>query len=115
MLERNFTVPYNQRVLFTRGAFHRDNPVLGNLLAGAREGTRPNRALVFVDDHVSQANPTLLTDVANFASAHADRVALAGSPILLPGGEACKNDIKLVDLCWRAIHEAALDRHSMVF
>jgi 3-dehydroquinate synthase len=34
---------------------------------------------------------------------------------VIQGGEASKNDFRLVEQCWRAINEAALDRHSYVF
>jgi 3-dehydroquinate synthase len=40
---------------------------------------------------------------------------MAGEPVILPGGEPCKNDFALVQQCWQAINDAALDRHSYIF
>lgn len=115
MLERRFSVDYAQRVLFTRDVFARGNETLRNLLADAKEGSRVTKALVFVDSHVLAANPSLPAALQAYATAHADVFTLAGPPVTVPGGEACKNDFAQVENCWRAINEAYLDRHSFVF
>ena len=31
---------------------------------------------------------------------------MAADPLVIPGGEACKNDFRLIEQCWRAINEA---------
>ncbi|MCB1228531.1 MAG: 3-dehydroquinate synthase, partial [Verrucomicrobiales bacterium] len=98
------------RVLFTRHVFAPGNPLLRDLLA--RE--EPVRLLVFVDDQVAQALPELVASIQGYAEAHADFLTLAAAPVLLPGGEGCKNDFRHVEHCWREIHEAGLDRHSCV-
>jgi 3-dehydroquinate synthase len=115
MLERQFSVEYAQRVLFTRDAFARGNDVLRDLLAGAKEGSRVTTALVFVDSHVLEAKPGLTGALKAYAAAHADVFSLAAEPVVIPGGEACKNDFALVERCWKAINDAMLDRHSFVF
>ncbi|MCW0221221.1 MAG: 3-dehydroquinate synthase, partial [Prosthecobacter sp.] len=73
------------------------------------------RVLIFVDDHVASANPNLLDNIRSYARTHAEVLDLAREPIILPGGESCKNDFSLVQHCWQAINDAALDRHSYVF
>jgi 3-dehydroquinate synthase len=115
MLERTFTVAYTQRVLFTRGIFDRANVVLRDLLTGAKETGNPTKALVLVDGHVADSYPALITSVADYAKTHADVFTLAAEPVIVTGGEACKNDFSLVERCWAAINDAALDRHSFVF
>ncbi len=115
MLERTFRVEYAQRVLFTRGVFERGNAVLRNLMAGAREGTRVTKALVFMDSHVAEAMPELLPALESYAGAHAEVFTLAAPAVVVPGGEVCKNDFAIVQECWEAISEAGLDRHSLVF
>lgn len=114
MLERTFTVEYAQRVLFTRDMFGRDNHVLRNLLASAREGDRVTKALVFVDSHVAEARPDLLPALEAYANAHAAVFSLAAPAVIVPGGETCKNDFAMVQQCWEAISDACLDRHSLV-
>jgi 3-dehydroquinate synthase len=72
------------------------------------------RVLVFVDDRVVAANAGLLASIPAYARAHAEVMELAGEPVVVPGGEGCKNDFERVEQCWRAIEEAMLDRHSYV-
>jgi 3-dehydroquinate synthase len=115
MMESQFSVEYAQRVLFTRDVFAHGNRMLRELLAGAKEGNRVTKALVFVDSHVLAAHPSLPEELKSYAAAHADVFSLAGPPVIIPGGEPCKNDFALVERCWHAINDAYLDRHSFVF
>ncbi|MEZ0387395.1 MAG: 3-dehydroquinate synthase [Verrucomicrobium sp.] len=118
MLEKRFHVEYTQRVLFTRHAFDVENKTLRQLVLAAREGEgdgRPTKALAFIDSHVAQANPRLLTDLEDYAAAHADAFTLAAPSVIIPGGEPCKNDFGLVQECWQQINDAGIDRHSQVF
>lgn len=114
MLQRKITVDYTHRILFTRDAFADANTVVRDLLSLDGVG-RPAKVLVFVDSRVALANPKLVRQVMSYASAHLDVLHLAAEPLVIPGGEACKNDFRLIEQCWRAINEAALDRHSYVF
>ncbi|MEI6535778.1 MAG: 3-dehydroquinate synthase [Verrucomicrobiaceae bacterium] len=115
MLERHFKISHTQRVLFTRDVFDHKNTTLRDLLDSAKEGSCVTRALVFVDSHVNDARPELLLELKSYAAAHADVFSLAGTPVNVTGGEACKNDFSLVEKCWAAINDAGLDRHSFVF
>ncbi len=112
MSEHVIPLAHTHRVLFTRDVFAPGNPILADLLAGA--GGKKPRLLVFVDDHVAAARPGLVAQIQAHASAHGEVMELAADPVILPGGEACKNDFRLVERCWRAIHDALLDRHSYV-
>ena len=108
-------MPYSQRVLFTREVFAVGNDMLRNLVAGARENGGVAKVLVFIDSHVLNAGPDLEQKIHNYAAAHADVLSLAGGIVIVPGGESCKNDFTYVQECWKAINDAALDRHSFVF
>lgn len=115
MLERQFKVPHTQRVIFTRDVFHHANATLRDLLSAAKEGSRVTRALVFIDSQVNDTRPALLSDLECYAANHSDVFELSGPPVVITGGEACKNNFSLVEKCWAAINDAALDRHSFVF
>jgi 3-dehydroquinate synthase len=114
MTEKKIRLEYAHRILFTRNVFAPGNATIRDLLL-LDSPIKVPRVLVFVDDHVAQANPALLTDIAAYARAQAEVLDLAAAPIVIPGGEPCKNDFSLVQSCWQSIHEAALDRHSYVF
>ncbi|MGI8605065.1 MAG: 3-dehydroquinate synthase [Verrucomicrobiales bacterium] len=105
-LERPITLKLNHRVYFTRGAFASDNYVLGPLIEG--------KVLIFIDGGVAEANPRLLHEIDLFFERRSGGSRLVGRPIVLPGGEACKNNWKLVEKIWASINDAGLDRHSTV-
>ena len=115
MLERKFSIEYAQRVLFTRGVFDVSNIALRDLLSAAREAGCKTKAIAFVDSHVAAAIPQIVSDLETYATAHSDVFTLAVTPIIINGGESCKNDFSQVQHCWQAINDAGIDRHSFVF
>lgn len=115
MLERKFQIEYAQRVLFTRQVFDVANTCLRDLIASARTSGRASKVFAFIDSHVAEANPHLKLALEDYVAAHADVMKLAGAPVIVMGGEGCKNDFTLVEQCWKVINEASVDRHSYVF
>jgi 3-dehydroquinate synthase len=113
MIEHAIQVTHTHRILFTRGVFAPGNVTLRELLL-VDAGVKVPRVLVFVDDRVVAANAGLLASIPAYARAHAEVMELAGEPVVVPGGEGCKNAFERVEQCWRAIEEAMLDRHSYV-
>jgi 3-dehydroquinate synthase len=114
MMEKKIRLEYAHRILFTRNVFAPGNATIRDLLLLDHPVKVP-RVLIFLDDHVAQANPTLLADITGYARSQAEVLDLAAEPVVIPGGEPCKNDFALVQQCWQAINDAALDRHSYVF
>ena len=114
MQERQIRLEHTHRILFTRDVFMPRNTTVRDLITRDAPHKLP-RVLIFVDEAVANANRDLLDDIVGYGEAHADAFTLTDEPIVIPGGEACKNDLRLVECCWDAINEAALDRHSYVF
>jgi 3-dehydroquinate synthase len=114
MQERQIRLEHSHRILFTRDVFMPRNTTVRDLITRDAPHKLP-RVLIFVDEAVANANRDLLDDIVGYGQAHADAFTLTDEPIVIPGGEACKNDLRLVECCWDAINEAALDRHSYVF
>lgn len=114
MLEKKIRIEHTHRILFTRDVFMPRNNMVRDLVSLDHPHKLP-RVLVFVDQAVSDANRDLLDDIVAYGQVHADAFTLADMPVVIPGGEVCKNDLRLVECCWDAIHDAALDRHSYVF
>jgi 3-dehydroquinate synthase len=113
MIQHAIQLSYTHRILFTRSVFAAENGTLRDLLL-MDGGQKVPRVLVFVDDRVAEANPGLLDAISGYARAHSEVMELAAAPLLMAGGEACKNDFSLVERCWRAMQDAMLDRHSYV-
>jgi 3-dehydroquinate synthase len=108
---QRFAVQYEYPVYFTRQVFAGDNPTFAEAL-GASAGSPPRKFLAIVDDGVARAWPRLTADIEAYAASRRDRLELAGPPLVVPGGERCKNDASLVELVLRRLSELGIDRHS---
>ena len=89
MIERPIQIEFQHRVLFTSGVFGVENPTLLELL---QDPGRVARALVVIDSSVAASDPELVDRVREYFSAHPGILKLAGEPLIVAGGEACKND-----------------------
>jgi 3-dehydroquinate synthase len=112
MIERNIQMDYRHRVVFTHGVFDVGNRVLRDELAG--EGGGVSRALVLVDEGLLRKNENLVESIEAYATAHPAEIELVSRPVILPGGEACKNEWRLVESVWDEINRHGLCRHSYV-
>ena len=107
----SFAVPFRYSVHFTDGVFEPENRVLVDAVRRLEPGRR-HRLLVVVDDGVERAHPGLLRALQRYVVAHADALALAAEPLLVPGGEACKNDPAIVAGLHERMAAVGLDRQS---
>jgi 3-dehydroquinate synthase len=112
-IEQRIDVSWDFPVVFTHALFDPANPVLVNTL-DRRSEHRRHRAMIFIDSQVANALPNLRQQAADYFAAHPERLELVSSPITVPGGEAIKNDIALVDQYIRRLLDAHLDRQSFV-
>jgi 3-dehydroquinate synthase len=108
-----FAVPYRFPVHFTRAAWEPGNPLVADVIRRL-EPARRHRMLVVLDDHVARAQVGLASAIRRYCEAYGNSLELVSSPVLVPGGEACKNDLahpfKLLEL----FNEIGLDRQSCV-
>src|ERR1700733_11225571 len=108
-IERTISVAFAHRVFFTRAVFSPANPLLAEILA-TKGSDRRAKTLVVIDQNVARAFPKLPDEITRyFASSSAQLVA---SPLVVPGGEAVKNNRDLVDQLYREIQRHGIDRHS---
>ena len=108
-----FSVPFEFPLEFTRGVFDIANPLFANVISRL-EPERRHRVLFVIDDRLAHANPNLHDALLGYVSAFEDRIALAGPPVLVTGGEAVKNDIAHPLQLLRTINELGLDRQSFI-
>ena len=113
MIERPIHLEFAHRVVFTRDAFSPSNSSLSDILARAGD-SMTHRVIVFVDGGVIGSNQNLLRDITRWFSAKDGELELVASPVVLPGGEPCKNDWSLVPEIWSEINRYKIDRHSFV-
>jgi 3-dehydroquinate synthase len=110
---QSFSIAYEYPVVFTRDAFGPTNRCLIDALA-RREAGKLHRCAVFADEGVLSAMPGLVNQISAYASFHASRFVIAGSPVAVPGGENCKNDPGTIPRLLAKFSELAIDRHSFV-
>jgi 3-dehydroquinate synthase len=110
---QRFTVTYEYPVHFTERLFDPANPILADVVARL-EPERRHRCLVFVDDGLLSARPTLADEIAAYVERHATRMVLAAPAIAVPGGERVKNELFFVEQMQRQVFEHSIDRHSYV-
>lgn len=108
-----FSLSFDIPVAFTADVFEAENPTLADCLTRL-EPERRHRLLVVIDDGVMPGHPALLADLNRYVDTHADRLALAGAPMIVEGGEASKQGMgPAMDVVAR-INSAGIDRQSFV-
>jgi 3-dehydroquinate synthase len=113
VLEHEIRVTFRYPVYFSRDVFVSSNPLV---LKAAPSAVAPKaaRILFVVDEGVSRAHPGLVGAIAQYCGDHAGALELAAPTLVIPGGEAAKNDREPTERVLQAIHAASLDRHSYV-
>lgn len=112
LIERTVSVHFQHRVHFTRNVFGLGNPLLKDVLAGGR-GTLP-KALVVLDESLSEAQPAVAPQIETYFKTIADCVQLVCPPVVLEGGERVKNSYFHVSEIQSHIDRYHIDRHSYV-
>jgi 3-dehydroquinate synthase len=114
----SFAVPFVHRLRFTEDVLGDEQQVLLDVLekpgCSRPGGPRPARVQFWLDGHVANAQPDLAERLSAFAAAHPDDLVQAGDVRLVPGGEAIKNDIHLLEGMLKVFEAANLDRRSYV-
>ena len=113
-IQQQLQVTFRYPVYFTTGLFAASNPLLRDVVTSDADRT-PADVVAIADRGVVDAHPNLLADVQRYLQLHREVLRLAGPTLVVPGGEAVKNDTRHVDDILRAIQAAGLCRHSYVF
>lgn len=112
-LEATFAVPYHFPVVVVRNVFRPEETAFVDMVRRL-EPARRHRLLVAVDDGLAAARPSLVADIERYVAAHGGSLTLVAPPVLVPGGEASKNDPshtwRLVEL----INTHKIDRQSVI-
>lgn len=113
LIQRSIRLDYQLRVRFTRQVFDPANPALRDALAAGGPGPAA-KALVVLDEALAQSQPDLARRIEEYFSAHADRLSLVCSPLVMEGGERVKNSYFHVSEIHSQIDRHHIDRHSYV-
>lgn len=112
-IRQRVTVTFDYDVLFTTGLFDLDNPLLANVVtADGEPGTK--RAIAIVDSGLLPHYQGLIEQITAYTNSWGDILTLITDPIVVPGGEAAKNDPQLLAQIHQVVNDAGLCRHSYV-
>lgn len=112
-IQQQFKVTFKYTVYFTEGLFNLQNPLLRHVIAeDGKEGVR--KVFFVIDDHVAEAQPDLVQNIITYTQQYTDTLQLAGPPLIVPGGEQCKNDPVYAEQVVQAVNDLGIDRHSYI-
>ena len=72
------------------------------------------KVLFVIDNGVSSTNPNLIHQIKAYSAKYKQVFSLASEPMVVIGGEACKNDETLYEEIVEATHFYGIDRHSYI-
>lgn len=113
-IQQRFKVEYNYAVFFTENLFDTKNPLLQDFFNEYTEQGFQRKALVIVDEGFAQHHSDLSNQIQSYFTASVPHIQLAPEIIIVPGGEACKNDPALFDSLVEAVDTYGIDRHSFI-
>ncbi len=108
-----FSVPFSFPVYFTQDAWCTDNPDFLNAVR-REEPNRRHRVLVVIDGEVAAAHPALTRDITAYFAQFPEALELVAPPVIVPGGEAAKNDFAHPLAILKRINDVGLDRQSIL-
>lgn len=79
-----------------------------------KDGNGKEKVVVFIDQGLSKANPSLIENILSWFEHHKKQFLLAGRPVIMPGGETVKNGWEYVLKATGLMNDLELDRHSYV-
>ena len=112
-INQEFNVSFEYPVVFTRNAFDAGNTSLCDLIQ--RQNDRDiHRVIVFADANLCSTQPQLLEQLSSYFETHRDSLDLVCAPKIVLGGEAIKNDYRLIMEMVDTMLEYRICRHSIV-
>ena len=109
-IQQTVSVPFDYTVHFTEDIFDEDNPLFAKMISKFETA----KVFFVVDQGVTELHPTLLRKIKTYAAAHGKDFVLYADPLVVPGGEKVKNDIRYVKGILEASNDYGIDRHSFI-
>lgn len=109
-LQQSFSVRFDYKVFFTTHLFRQNNSLFHDFLQSQK--TDITKKLLFVlDDGVLQHHPQLQQEIRDYLDQEKS-FSLVPEMLILPGGEAAKNNPDLFLQIVEAVNAYGIDRHS---
>ncbi|MEL6166930.1 MAG: 3-dehydroquinate synthase, partial [Cyanobacteria bacterium J06628_3] len=112
-IQQRVEVSFNYPVHFTNGIFDLDNPLLTRVITSDGEA-KPKKVVVVVDAGLLTHQDGLLEQLQKYCDRNSHILTLSAEPMVVPGGEAAKNNPRLVEEIHQLVDAAGICRHSYV-
>ena len=111
-IRQSFSIDYHYDIIFTRDVFSLGNDILCRVLTG--DSSNPNAKIICVfDEGLVAARPGLIGDFTKYISEN-KQIQLLAEPLIVTGGEECKNTTREFVRTLKTIDSAKVDRHAYV-
>ncbi|WP_026956320.1 3-dehydroquinate synthase [Algoriphagus vanfongensis] len=110
LIKQRFSVPFEYPVCFTENIFDPSNRSFAALLDQGKQV----KAYFVIDSGVADSHPDLIQKIQEYAKAYESIFYVCAEPLVVPGGEACKNDPSVYEKIVEATHIHGIDRHSYI-
>ena len=111
-IRQTFEVSYEYAVAFTNHLFEPTNQTLRTILLQA--GEKCHRVLVCIDSGVYAHWPHLPKLINAYAQQNSDLMEHVCEPVIIQGGESCKNNPHLLAQLHRKVADEGIDRHAFI-
>lgn len=113
LINQKFSITFQYPIAFTEALFHPENHLFADLVR--TDSRKEERKVLFVlDEGMLEHHPDLFDKIRGYQNHFKEYFSLMPQPILLPGGEAAKNDPSHVRAILDTINKSNIDRHSYV-
>lgn len=113
LIKQKFSISFQYPVAFTEALFDPENPLFADLVH-VDTPSAGRKVLFVLDEGMVKHHPDLIERIEQYQSRFKESFTLVSSPILLPGGEAAKNDPSYVREILDIINQSNMDRHSYI-
>jgi 3-dehydroquinate synthase len=110
-LQQSFSVRFDYKVFFTTHLFNQDNPLLQEFLRIEKKSDTTPKILFVLDESVVTHHPDLINQIKSYFKGFPS-LQLVEDMLIIPGGEAAKNDEQLFFKIVASINTQKIDRHS---
>ncbi len=111
-LQQQFSVQFTYNVYFTESLFDRENPTFSSFVE-SQQSDIPRKIFFVIDEGVLAHHPSLKEQIREYFLGNRF-FQLIGDIMVLPGGEAAKNNEQLFYDLVKAVDRHGIDRHSYI-
>lgn len=113
ILQQHVEVRFTYPVAFTHGLFDSSNTLLRDVVTDDQSHAA-KKVYCVIDAGVAEHHPDVSNAIARYCASYSEHLQLVAPPLVVPGGEAIKNDTAPLHTLHEAVNTYGLDRHAYI-